>query len=154
MITINTYTLNAIAIEYVSGRGLAQVSIIKRAAPIFDHLMDVRGVSTALRAAHFLAQLAFESEGFSTLVEEASGDAYEGRRDLGNTEPGDGRRYRGRGFIQITGRHNYAIYGAALVIPLVDNPDIAAEPEVAAALAVEFWCRNNLNVYADRVRNK
>ena len=58
---------------------------------------------------------------------------------LGNTEPGDGWRFRGRGFIQITGRSNYEHFGQVLGIDLAGNPDLAATPEVGAAIAVQYW---------------
>ena len=58
---------------------------------------------------------------------------------MGNKLPGDGERYYGRGFIQITGRDNYRRAGAALGIPLEQNPDLAADPKVAARIAVWYW---------------
>lgn len=68
---------------------------------------------------------------FVYLTELASGWEYEGRADLGNTQPGDGPRFKGRGFVQVTGRGNYLRAGAALGIDLVDNPDLAARPDIA-----------------------
>jgi putative chitinase len=64
---------------------------------------------------------------------------YENRKDLNNTQPGDGWRFHGRGFFQYTGRYNYEKYGRALGVDLVGNPDMAAEPEMAAELAVAYW---------------
>ena len=64
---------------------------------------------------------------------------YEGRRDLGNTEPGDGARYHGRGYIQITGRANYRTYGRKLGVPLEDKPDLALDPKVAASVLAEYF---------------
>lgn len=57
------------------------------------------GIVTALEKAHFLAQVAHESDGFNTATEYATGAAYEGRKDLGNTQLGDGKRFKGRGLI-------------------------------------------------------
>lgn len=64
---------------------------------------------------------------------------YEGRRDLGNTQPGDGWNFHGRGYFQYTGRHNYAEYGRKFGVDLTGNPDIAAEPQIAATLAIAYW---------------
>jgi len=68
------------------------------------------GIFTPLEKAHFLAQVALESDGFSAVTEYASGAACEGRKDLGNTHRGDDRRFKGRGVIQVTGRANYRTY--------------------------------------------
>jgi predicted chitinase len=101
---------------------------------------------TALRAgmrgaelAQFLAQCYHESAGFGRMHEYATGKEYEGRRDLGNVNRGDGVRYKGRGFIQITGRDNYRRAGQALGLPLEEKPDLASRPDVAARIAVWYW---------------
>jgi predicted chitinase len=67
---------------------------------------------------------------------------YEGRTDLGNTQPGDGAKYHGRGFVKLTGRSNYRSYGQALGVPLEDNPDLALDPDIAARIFAQFfnWC--------------
>lgn len=110
----------------------------------------VRAVLTSKqRLAHFLSQTAHESAGYQTTVEYASGAAYEGRRDLGNVVPGDGKRYRGRGLIQLTGRANYSTYGAALGIGLEGNPPLAAVFPYAAMTAAEYWTKRKINVAAD-----
>lgn len=88
---------------------------------------------------YFLGQMLHESNGFSQLVEVASGDAYEGRKDLGNTQPGDGRRYKGRGIIQLTGRFNYRKFGAMSGLDLENNPELAADPKIAVKIAMDFW---------------
>jgi hypothetical protein len=64
---------------------------------------------------------------------------YEGRRDLGNTEPGDGARYHGRGYIQLTGRANYRTYGRKLRLPLEQKPDLALDPKVAGRVLAEYF---------------
>ena len=64
---------------------------------------------------------------------------YEGRADLGNTEPGDGARFHGRGYIQLTGRANYRSYGARLGLPLEDRPELALDPAVAAQVLVAYF---------------
>ena len=96
------------------------------------------GLSGAEMAA-FMAQVAHESDGFNTTKEYASGAAYEGRKDLGNTQKGDGKRYKGRGYIQLTGRSNYDKAGKALGLDLVGNPSLAEDPKVAADVSLWFW---------------
>lgn len=64
---------------------------------------------------------------------------YEGRSDLGNDTPGDGYRFHGRGYFQYTGRNNYATFGDKFGVDLANNPDQAAEPEMAAKLAIAYW---------------
>ena len=107
------------------------------------------GIDTVDRVAYWAGQVCVESDGFSTTVEYASGAAYEGRDDLGNTEPGDGRRFKGRGLIQLTGRANYATAGAALGLPLETSPSLAAEPENALVIACWFWRSRKLSALAD-----
>ena len=68
---------------------------------------------------------------------------------LGNTQPGDGKRFKGRGPIQVTGRFNYAKYGALLCVDLVQKPELAAAPEFAFATAGLYWQSNGLNELAD-----
>jgi putative chitinase len=111
--------------------------------------MEAGGITTVARAAAFLGQILHETGGFQFMVELASGDAYEGRADLGNTQPGDGRRFKGRGFIQLTGRANYAAAGRELGLPLEAQPELAAQPGIAARTAVWFWTRKGLNARAD-----
>jgi putative chitinase len=97
-----------------------------------------------------MAQVCEESAGFRTTVEFASGAEYEGRGDLGNTQPGDGRRYKGRGLLQLTGRANYRQYGTALGVDLEGNPDLAADPPLSLRIACEYWKRRNINPDCDR----
>ena len=75
--------------------------------PAYVKAMRVANIDTVERVAMFAAQLGHESSGLRYQEEIASGDAYEGRTDLGNTTPGDGRRFKGHGWIQVTGRHNH-----------------------------------------------
>lgn len=106
-------------------------------------------LNSDLNLAHFMAQTAHESGGF-TYMKEIWGPTpaqlrYEGRADLGNTQPGDGKRYMGRGVIQITGRVNYRKYGGLLGLPLETQPDLAAQPATGLHIACEYWKRNGLN---------
>jgi predicted chitinase len=106
--------------------------------------------TTRTRAAAAVAQLAHESAGFVYREEIASGAAYEGRRDLGNTHPGDGRRFKGRTYIQITGRSNYAAVSRALGHDFVAHPATLAEPAFAAKGAMWWWKTHGCNELADR----
>ncbi len=112
--------------------------------------MREANITTPRQKAAFVAQLAHESGGFRYMEEIASGAAYEGRRDLGNTQPGDGRRFKGRGYIQVTGRANYEAAGRALGLDLVNNPELAARPENAARIAAWYWNSRGLNSMAER----
>ena len=102
-----------------------------------------------LRLAHFMAQVAHESGGFKYMEEIASGQAYEGRKDLGNTQPGDGVRYKGRGPIQCTGRANYRTFGRKIGINLERYPEMAANPSIGLHIACVYWGDRNLNALAD-----
>ena len=106
-------------------------------------------LDSSFRLIHFLAQLAHESGNFRYMEEIASGAAYEGRKDLGNVNKGDGVRYKGRGPIQLTGRANYRKYGQELGIDFENNPAIVALPSVGMLVACKYWSENNLNVFAD-----
>lgn len=97
---------------------------------------------------HFLAQLAHESDGFHTIQEYASGAAYEGRKDLGNVHPGDGVKYKGRGYIQLTGRTNYEKAGLALGLDLINNPHLLDNPNNAMNASAWFWNEHGLDKYA------
>ncbi len=135
---------------------------IKKIAPSCDPVLvnSLRGplnqwlpayqINTVKRISRFLGQGAIESAYFRTLHEYASGKAYEGRKDLGNIYKGDGVRYKGRGIFQLTGRANYTSYGQALGLDLVNNPELAADPEVSVRIACEYWKRKGLNGWADR----
>lgn len=129
--------------------------------PYLVSAMEEGNINTCLRRAAFIAQLGMpkkfqftllghESASLRYMEEIASGAAYEGRKDLGNIYPGDGRRYKGRGPIQLTGRANYRAAGRDLGIDLEGNPQLAATPQVGFRVAVWFWTTRNLNYYADR----
>lgn len=109
-------------------------------------------IVTAMQKAHFLAQVAHESDGFQTATEYASGKAYEGRADLGNVQPGDGVRFKGRGLIQLTGRENYATFSHAMGRGdyFLREPGAVAMLPWAATAAGWFWKRKGLNALADR----
>lgn len=119
------------------------------------------GLNLPHRLAQFIAQLCHESGGFKYDKELASGSAYEGRKDLGNTKKGDGVRFKGRGPIQITGRGNYHRFTAWVKKSIPDCPDFETHPELIntdpyeGLTAIWFWDSGNstgksLNVYADQ----
>ncbi|MCU0696659.1 MAG: LysM peptidoglycan-binding domain-containing protein [Myxococcaceae bacterium] len=124
--------------------------LAQRYLPYLNSAMNEAGITTPARRSAFLAQLAHESGELRYMEEIASGAAYEGRRDLGNTQPGDGRRYKGRGPIQLTGRANYRAAGEALGIDLERNPERAADPDVAFRIATWYWQSRGLNGLADQ----
>ncbi len=124
----------------------------KDCATLFPYLisaMEEAQINTALRIAAFLAQLGHESGEFKYMQELASGEAYEGRKDLGNIQPGDGKRFKGRGPIQVTGRSNYAEAGKKLGLDLISNPEQAATNAVGFRIAAWFWNKHKLNELAD-----
>jgi putative chitinase len=124
--------------------------IIEDLVFFFNKHANKYNVNTKSRIVHFLAQSAHETDGFKTLEEYASGLAYEGRKDLGNIVKHDGKRFKGRGIFQLTGRSNYKTFGDKLGYNLIDNPELAKSAEVSVLTALEFWTNKNLNDFADR----
>lgn len=118
----------------------------------YKTLFKKYGINTPLRTAHFLAQLHHESGGFKYL-KELGNDAYflkyEGRKDLGNTKAGDGAKFKGRGYIQITGRANYTELSKELNIDFVNNPQLLEQEANAVISALWFWDKKKLNIFAD-----
>src|SRR5215469_9026868 len=106
MLPVNADLLRAVAPRQSGRRAEQQARIIDEVGKILASTLEKYEINTPLRVAHFIAQTCHESDGYCTTEEYASGAAYEGRRDLGNTEPGDGRLFKGRGLIQLTGRAN------------------------------------------------
>jgi putative chitinase len=127
----------------------ANQTIVNGLVPFLNQYLPQYGIDTLTRMKHFFGQAAEESASFRTLTEYASGAEYEGRADLGNTEAGDGVRFKGRGIFQITGRANYTAIGKKLGIDLVNNPLLAATPQVAVETACIYWQTHNLSAIAD-----
>ena len=119
--------------------------------------MEEGKINARLRQAAFLAQIGHES-GSLVYVKELGGPSYfvkyDGRKDLGNTQPGDGAKFCGRGLIQVTGRANYRTASQVLFGDerLLFSPELLEKPEWAAKSAVWFWSTRNLNELADADR--
>lgn len=116
--------------------------------------MDRYQINTRLRQAAFLAQIGHESGGLKYVREiwgpTLSQQRYEGRKDLGNTQVGDGKRFMGRGLIQLTGRANYVWMSTALDLDFVSSPEALESPLYASLSAGEFWNNRKLNAPADQ----
>jgi putative chitinase len=127
--------------------------------PFLQASMEYAEINTPARIAMYMAQIAHESGEFRYLEEiwgpTSAQKRYEPPSDLavrlGNTEPGDSLKFKGRGVIQLTGRANYDRAGKALGIDLLGTPAIAARPDLAFKLAAWFWSTHNLNTYADQL---
>lgn len=168
---LETQLVGRLAKERFYDRGLSAQQLMAvmpglpqdRAERMLPHLntaMKAADINTPVRAQAFLAQLAHESGELKYFEELASGGAYEGRGDLGNTQAGDGMRFKGRGPIQLTGRYNYSEYGAMLAAEfpadskgnpnwLVENPELASRPDIGFRLAAAYWEKHGLNGLAD-----
>jgi len=115
-------------------------------------------INTPLRISHFLAQITHETGNFKWLVE-LGGKSYFNKYDiqynpkkakeLGNTQKGDGYKFRARGFIHLTGRANYQAYKNYSKIDVVTNPDLAARIDIALDIAGWYWQKNNINAHSD-----
>jgi putative chitinase len=113
---------------------------MNRTCPLYE-------IDTPQEYCHFLAQACHETDHFKTLREYASGRAYEGRADLGNTQAGDGVRFRGRGIFQTTGRSNYLQLGIKKGRRdlFINAPELLEQAEYAVWSACEYWKTRGLN---------
>ena len=121
--------------------------------PVLNTAMNRYQIVGAKRVAAFIAQIGHESGQLKYVKEiwgpTAAQTRYEGRADLGNTQLGDGSKYRGRGLIQITGRANYKACGVALGLDLVNQPELLEKPQHACMSAAWFWATKGLSTLAD-----
>jgi len=125
----------------------------KRAAIMLAPLnaaMAAADINTRLRIAAFLSQAGHESLDFIYMREIASGAAYEGRKDLGNIQKGDGVRFAGRGPIQVTGRANYQAFSDWCGLDCVATPKLLEDPENGWLASTWFWMVNHVNQWADK----
>jgi predicted chitinase len=134
---------------------MAQATAVFIRQPSASQLADLNAclrrfnITTPARIRHFLAQCGHESGGLRWMLELASGTAYEGRTDLGNTHRGDGPRFKGAGAIQLTGRYNYQRFADA-----IGDPDVMdGAPYVATKYpftsAGYWWQQNGMNALVD-----
>jgi putative chitinase len=124
-----------------------------RAAAYIQPLLDTMAqfeIDAPRRVAAFLAQIAHETAELRYTCELSSGAEYEARADLGNTQPGDGERFKGRGLLQATGRAEYALLASIIHVDLVNHPELLEEPQYAAQSAGCIWHQKELNAHADR----
>jgi putative chitinase len=120
---------------------------------IIDDVLEEFEINTPMRMAAFLSQVAHESGHLHYLKEiwgpTPTQSRYEGRADLGNDEPNDGKKFMGRGLLQVTGKANYCKVGDQLGIDLIDYPEQLEQPEYALKSACLYWNDHNLNTLAD-----
>lgn len=124
---------------------------VKEFVKSFNEYNELFGINTPLRTAHYIAQVAHETGELKWLEEIASGQQYEGRKDLGNIIPGDGRKFKGRGYIMCTGRANYQAYKDSGFCngDLMSHPEWLAKQPGCQKASMWFWFKNNLNKWAD-----
>jgi predicted chitinase len=117
----------------------SSVSVAKMYQDSINQALNQYGIIKPPQIAAFLSQIGTESGGLKYTTELASGKAYEGRKDLGNVKAGDGVKFKGRGFIQITGRANYQNLSNAFGVDFISNPELLATPKYAALSAAHYW---------------
>ena len=137
----------------IAGPG-APVDRLRQFTPGVNETFEKFKINTPLRIAHFLAQIMHESGSFQYVREIWDGTGYqagyEGRDDLGNNQPGDGKRFMGRGLIQLTGRANYTEFAKAMGVDCISNPELLEQSPYAVMTAGWYWDSRKLNGPADR----
>lgn len=128
---------------------LATDANLDKYIPHLKVTMERYEINTPKRIGAFLAQLAHESGELRYVREIASGEAYEGRLDLGNINKGDGVKFKGRGLIQITGRANYRELSKEIGIDFMANTERLEDPLNACLSAGWFWKTKRLNQFCD-----
>jgi len=123
--------------------------------PYLQSALSIASINSNQRLACFLAQIGHESARLKFVRELWNPSTclwqqkYEGSKSLGNSQPGDGFKFRGRGLIQITGRSNYAKMSDLMGLPLLQAPELLEKPKYAANSAAYFWQWKNLNSFCD-----
>jgi putative chitinase len=135
--------------EQLVSLGVNQAMADKYYKPLVDSMVS-GNINTPERIKYFIPQLLHESGNFRYNKELASGKDYEGRKDLGNTQKGDGVRYKGRGLIQITGRYNYGRLSKDLGVDFINKPELLETPEYATKSAVWYWNSRKISDIADK----
>jgi putative chitinase len=136
--------------QLISIIGVHSKWIVDRILGYLNETLVFCQINTPLRICHFLAQVLHESGGFKYFEEIASGSAYEGRIDLGNTSPGDGKKYKGRGVIQLSGRYNYMKISKDLGVDFINHPELLANDKYGVQSAGWYWNLKKLNELADK----
>lgn len=159
-------------------RGIEQEKVLFQLAVCLEPTLNRWGINTFLRKAHFLGQSSVECSDFTSMYEDnedhtpIDGKKYEGKKNLGNTRPGDGAKYIGRGMLQLTGRDNYRRVGSSVndwhmkhdapaveddaspmcltrKLDLVNHPERVSEFPAAIETACAYWVGRHINLYAD-----
>lgn len=130
--------------------GISPLDRLRQLTPAFNQTLSKYQINKSLRIAHFIAQVAHESDSFRAMEEYASGAGYEGREDLGNTQEGDGRRFKGRGLTQLTGRANYKEFSDAMGVDFIAQPELVGKDPYAVIVAGWYWDTRKLNAPADQ----
>jgi predicted chitinase len=151
METMN-FPLDAAAISRILGP-FGPLANVTANWPLVEAALDRREIYSPSTAVAAIATIGVECGNFYPVKERGGPayltDLYEGRTDLGNNHVGDGARFRGRGFVQITGRFNYTHYGTELARDLAANPDLALDPAIAAEILALFFHERKIPQFAE-----
>lgn len=148
-------TITPIQLSEILGKNRLGVEFINKKTASLNDVFEKYSINTPLRVCHYLAQILHETGGF-VYKEEVWGNTkaqlgYDTRTDLGNTPEldGDGKRYKGRGDLQITGRTNYKAISKALGVDFLLKPELLITEPYCSLCGGWFWDRNGLNRFAD-----